>query len=317
MPKVSIIIPVYNAEKYIKRCLESIKEQRYKDYIEIVLINDGSNDNSEAIIKEYIKNEMSDFNINYYSKKNEGVAKTRNYGIKKAKGDYILFVDCDDYISKETMEVLEPHIMKEIDLVKFKLQRVTESNKIIERVDGPVFDLKTGQEAFNALYSQDVLLDSPCVYLIKKELFTKNNLEFEGTYHEDFGLIPLIILSAKTVVSLPDYLYQYVQVENSITRNEDYKKTLKKMDDVLFHYDRMCKETEKMHLDKNTLENVKIYYTNAIILKLKELNSEDREKYINEIKKRNMFKNIKVINIKQLVKKILLNVNVNWYLKMR
>ena len=55
MPKVSIIIPVYNAEKYIKRCLESIKEQRYKDYIEIVLINDGSNDNSEAIIKEYIK----------------------------------------------------------------------------------------------------------------------------------------------------------------------------------------------------------------------------------------------------------------------
>ena len=316
MPKVSIIIPVYNAEKHIERCLESIKCQEYKD-MEIILINDGSKDDSEKVIKNYIKNNLEGYNVSYYTKKNEGVAKTRNYGIKKAKGEYIFFVDSDDYISKETMEVLEPYIRRDFDLIKFKLQRVNENNNIIERVDGPVFDEKTGAEAFNLLYSQDVLLDSPCVYLIKKELFTKNKYEFQGTYHEDFGLIPLIILQAKKVVSLPDYLYQYVQAQNSITRNDDYKKTLKKMDDVFFHYDRMLKEISKMNLDKITDENVKIYYTNAIILKLKELNSEDREKYINEIKKRNMLKNIKVRNIKQLVKKILLNVNVNWYLKMR
>lgn len=316
MPKVSIIIPVYNAEKHIEKCLESIKEQEYKD-MEIILINDGSNDDSEKVIKNYMKNNLEGYNVSYYTKKNEGVAKTRNYGIKKAKGEYIFFVDSDDYISKETMEVLELYIRRNFDLIKFKLQRVNENNNIIERVDGPVFDEKTGAEAFNLLYSQDVLLDSPCVYLIKKELFTKNKYEFQGTYHEDFGLIPLIILQAKKVVSLPDYLYQYVQAQNSITRNDDYKKTLKKMDDVFFHYDRMLKEISKMNLDKITDENVKIYYTNAIILKLKELNSEDREKYINEIKKRNMFKNIKVRNIKQLVKKILLNVNVNWYLKMR
>ena len=89
------------------------------------------------------------------------------------------------------------------------------------------------------------------------------------------------------------------------------------MDDVFFHYDRMLKEISKMNLDKITKENVKIYYTNAIILKLQELNNEDRKKYIEEIKKRNMYKNIKIRNIKQVVKKILLNVNVNWYLKMR
>ena len=89
------------------------------------------------------------------------------------------------------------------------------------------------------------------------------------------------------------------------------------MDDVFFHYDRMLKEISKMNLDRITKENVKIYYTNAIILKLQELNNEDRKKYIEEIKKRNMYKNIKIRNIKQLIKRLLLNVNVNWYLKMR
>ena len=92
MPKVSIIIPVYNAEKHIEKCLESIKEQEYKD-MEIILINDGSKDDSEKVIKNYIKNNLEDYNVSYYTKKNEGVAKTRNYGIKKAKGEYIFFVD--------------------------------------------------------------------------------------------------------------------------------------------------------------------------------------------------------------------------------
>ena len=152
---------------------------------------------------------------------------------------------------------------------------------------------------------------------MKKELFTKNNFKFQRTYHEDFGLIPLIIVSAKTVVSIPDYLYQYVQSPNSITRNEDYKKTLKKMDEVLAHYDNMLKEIEKIELSKRTKENLKIYYTNAIILKLQELKEKDKSKYIHEIKKRKMQNNIRARNLKQLIKKIILKININLYLKMR
>lgn len=316
MPKLSIIIPVYNAEKHIEKCLDSLIFQTLKEKIEIIIVNDGSIDNSEKVIKEYIKKHEFN-NISYYGKKNEGVAKARNLGIEKATSNYIFFVDSDDYISEQTIEKIKPYIDENIDLIKFKLQRVNQNGEIIEKIAGPVFNKTTGQDAFNKMYGEDKLIDSPCVYIIKKELFTKNNFEFQRTYHEDFGLIPLILLSAQKVVSIPDYLYQYVQAPNSITRNEDYSKTLKKMDDVLAHYDNMLKEIEKIELSKITKENVKIYYTNAIILKLEELKEEDKNKYINEIKKRKMQNNIKARNFKQLMKKIILKININLYLKMR
>ena len=316
MPKISIIIPVYNAEKHIEKCLDSLMIQTIKEKIEIIIINDGSTDNSEKVIKGYIEKHGVD-KIKYYSKKNEGVAKARNFGIEKATSNYIFFVDSDDYISEQTIEKIKPYIDENIDLIKFKLQRVNQKGEIIEKVDGPIFEKTTGQEAFDKMYSEDKLIDSPCVYIMKKELFTKNNFKFQRTYHEDFGLIPLIIVSAKTVVSIPDYLYQYVQSPNSITRNEDYKKTLKKMDEVLAHYDNMLKEIEKIELSKRTKENLKIYYTNAIILKLQELKEKDKSKYIHEINKRKMQNNIRARNLKQLIKKIILKININLYLKMR
>lgn len=316
MPKISIIIPVYNAEKHIEKCLDSLMIQTIKEKIEIIIINDGSTDNSEKVIKGYIEKHGVD-KIKYYSKKNEGVAKARNFGIEKATSNYIFFVDSDDYISEQTIEKIKPYIDENIDLIKFKLQRINQKGEIIEKVDGPIFEKTTGQEAFDKMYSEDKLIDSPCVYIMKKELFTKNNFKFQRTYHEDFGLIPLIIVSAKTVVSIPDYLYQYVQSPNSITRNEDYKKTLKKMDEVLAHYDNMLKEIEKIELSKRTKENLKIYYTNAIILKLQELKEKDKSKYIHEIKKRKMQNNIRARNLKQLIKKIILKININLYLKMR
>lgn len=317
MSKISVIIPVYNAEKQIEQCLDSVVEQTTKEEIEIIVINDGSTDESEKVILSYkIKHPKA--KIKYFSKKNEGIAKTRNFGIEKASSEYILFLDADDQIEKEMIETLMPYIDKGIELIKFKLQRVNQETKeIIEKVDGPVFEKTTGEEAFNKLYSQDNLLDSPCLYIIKKELLKRTKLEFKRTYHEDFGLIPLLIISSKSIVSTPYYFYQYIQVQNSITRNNDYKKTILKMKDAIAHYDNMIKTISNLKLQKRTEENVKIYYTNAIILKLKELEEEDQTKFIKEIKKRKMTKNIKVKNLKQLIKRIILNINIKLYLKMR
>lgn len=317
MSKISVLVPAYNVENQIEKCLNSIINQTVKDDIEIIIVNDGSTDNSEKVIKKYIKKHQENNKIEYYSKKNEGIAETRNFAIDKANSEYILFVDSDDYIDEQTIEKLKPYIEKKIDVIKFKLQRVDEDGNVLEKVDGPIFEELTGEEAFNKMYSEDILIDSPCVYLIKKELFTRNEFKFQRTYHEDFGLIPFIILVAKTVVSTPYYLYQYVQSSNSITRNEDYIKTTKKMNDVLAHYDNMLNIIKKMNLNKETEENVKIFYTNAIILKLEDLNKSDKEKYIKEINKRKMYSNIKVRNLKQLIKKILLRINVKLYLKMR
>ena len=136
-----------------------------------------------------------------------------------------------------------------------------------------------------------------------------------GTYHEDFGLVPLIIVKAATVVSVDYYGYNYVQVGNSITRNSNYEKTLQKMKDVITHYDNMIIEIQK--LSKTAQENIRIFYTNAIILKLKELKPEDQDIFIKEIKNRKMVQNIKVRNIKQLLKRIMLSLSIKWYLKKR
>ena len=317
MPKISFIVPVYNTGLYIKKCLDSIINQTFKEEIEIILIDDGSTDNSDELIKEYIENSNSKDLMKYYTKKNEGIAKTRNFGIDKANGEYIFFVDSDDYIDKETIKMLKPYIDNDIDIIKFKLQRIDKNNNILEKVDGPVFEETSGEEAFNMLYSEDVLLDSPCVYVIKRNMFTQNNFKFNRTYHEDFGLIPLIILKAKSFVSIPDYLYYYVQGENSITRNDDYSKTIKKFEDALYHYDNAIEKIKKMNLNKKSKENAKIFYTNAVILKLYEIKEEDENKFIKEIEKRKMYKNIKPRNIKQIIKRNLLHFNVKLYLKMR
>lgn len=315
MCKLSVIVPTYNAGDNIRRCIESILNQNIQN-VEILVINDGSTDNSSQIVKEYVKQNPE--KITYYEKENTGVADTRNFGISIAKGKYILFIDSDDYIKQGLLEELQKYIEQDIDIIKFKLERVNENNDILEKVDGAVFDKCDGQTAFNMLCFSDVLLDSPCVYVFKKELFEVNNLKFKvNTEHEDFGLIPLLILKAKSVISINTYGYCYLQTNDSITRNEDYSKTLKKFNDVLLHYDNMLEFIEKEKLTENTIKNLKTYYTNAIILKLKELKKQDLDIYIKKLNKRNIIDNIQVNNIKQFIKKLILKMNVKIYLKLK
>lgn len=315
MCKLSIIVPIYNAGDNLKRCLESIIAQDLED-TEILAINDGSTDNSGKIIKKYETENPGE--ITYYEKENTGVADTRNFGIAKAKGKYILFVDSDDYIKQGLLKELKKYIEQDIDIIKFKLERVNENGDILEKVDGAVFDKCDGQTAFDMLCFNDVLLDSPCVYMFKKQLFEENNLKFKiNTEHEDFGLIPLVILKANSVISINTYGYCYLQTSGSITRNEDYSKTLKKVNDTLLHYDNMLEFINKENLTETTVKNLKTYYTNAIILKLKELKKEDMDIYIQKINKRNMINNIQVNNVKQFVKKLILKINVKLYLKLK
>lgn len=315
MKKLSVIIPVYNAEKTLKRCMESVLKQKDED-LEIILISDGSTDTSDKIIQEY--KQKNPKTISYYKKKNTGVADTRNYGIKKAKGKYILFLDADDYLDIHLYGLVKQYMEKDIDLIKFKLQREDEKGDVIETVSGPVFENKTGEEGFKELYASDVLLDSPCVYVIKKDIFTKNKLEFKvGTEHEDFGLMPFVIVLAKTMISINFYGYHYVQVKGSITRNDSYEKTKKKANDALKQYDEALLKIERYQLSKKTAETLKIYYTNAILLKIETLERKDQNKYIKEIRKRKMTKNIKAKGTRQFCRRIILSLNIKWYLSLR
>ena len=127
MQKISFIVPVYNTEAYIPKCLDSIMNQSEKEKIEIIIINDGSTDNSESIIKSYIEKNDHEKIIKYYSKENTGIAETRNYGLEKATGEYIIFVDSDDIVLKEGIIKAYNYIKnKDLDMVEF--HSILESN---------------------------------------------------------------------------------------------------------------------------------------------------------------------------------------------
>lgn len=311
--KLSIIVPVYNTKNQIDTCIKSIVNQIDRE-VEVIIINDASTDNSEEIILEY-KNQYP--NIKYYSKKeNTGLADTRNIGIDKAKGEYIMFIDSDDYIEKDLLKNLNKYMKDNIDVIKFKLNVKYDNSSYT--VDGPIFSKTDGETAFNLLAFEDVMFDSACIYLFKREFLLKNNFKFKvGTYHEDFGLVPLVILQAKSVVSTNIKGYYYIQTNNSITRNSNNETTIKKFEDALLHYDNMLQSISKLNISKKTKQNIKIYYTNSIILKLETIRKEDRKQYIKQIRKRKMLRNIKVRNLKQMLKRIILTININWYLKIK
>jgi len=314
MQKISIIVPVYNTEKYLSKCIESLIGQTYNN-LEIIIINDGSTDNSENIVKNYLER---DYRIKYFKKENGGLSDARNYGVLKATGDYICFVDSDDYIDRELFEKLSKYFNQEYDLIKYKAIKVDEEGKEIEKINGPIFTNKNGQEAFEILRLDDVYLEAAWLYLFKTQFYKDNKFEFlENTYHEDFGLIPLILLKANKVASTNIYGYYYVQSEESITRNTPYEQTVKRANDIFVHYGNMLKYVEKNSVTKMTKDNIKMFYTNSILLKVEELKDKEQKEYINKIKKDKLIKNIKVRNLKQLIKKILLYINIKLYIKMR
>ena len=315
MPKVSIIVPVYNTENYVEKCLQSLAKQTMQDF-EIIVVNDGSTDNSETTIKKFIE-EHQTLKITYLRKENGGLASARNYGMKYAKGKYLSFIDSDDYIEENLYKDLEKYMEEEIDIIKFKMQTVDENGKIIEKLGGPVFEKSTGEEAYKKLCTFDLFIDPACIYLYKREFFMENNFQYELRYHEDFGLTSLIIIQAKSFVSTDKYGYYYLQTTNSLTRQKDYKTDIERAKDVLKHYDNMLQKLKNYQIQEETKKIVKRYYTNGVLLKTNSLKGEELNNYCKEIKKRKLYKNINPENLKQLVKRILLKLNVKLYLKMR
>lgn len=314
MLDVSVIVPIYNVERQLRRCLESLINQTNNN-IEIILVNDGSTDNSGKIAKEY--SEKYKQKIRYYEKENGGLSDARNYGVKKARGKYISFVDSDDYVNEKLYQHLKKYMEQKYDLIKFKITKVNEESQVIDINNSPIFYNKNGEEAYEILYCNDQMTDVAWAYVYEREFFVNYQFEYpKGMYHEDFGLTSLVILQAKKVASTDIDGYYYVQTEKSITRG-NAKNAYKRNMDLFKHYDNMIEKIKKYDISEKSKDNIKIYYTNSIILAVQNLNGKEKKKYIKEIRKRKIFKNIKIRNIKQLFKRILLNINVELYLKIR
>ena len=264
----------------------------------------------EEIIKNWIEQHKKEIDVKYFKKENGGLSDARNYGIQKCMGEYITFVDSDDYLGENIYINLEKYMEEKIDLIKFKMCTVDEDGQIIKKLDGPIFSKSTGKEAFEKLYTTDTYLEVSCIYLYRREFFIENKFQFElNAYHEDFGLIPWVIINAKSVVSTEYFGYFYLQRENSITDTTDSEKEKKKAYDILKHYDNAIKRTE------NTI--FRRYYTNVLLLKVNNLKGKEQQQFIKCIKTRKVYKNIKPENLKQLLKRILVKTNIKLYLKLR
>lgn len=297
---ISFVIPAYNASKTIERTINSINSQEHTSLeYEIVVVDDGSDDDLCAVMQKF-ENEKK---VKFYQKENTGVADTRNYGVNQANGEYIIFVDSDDYVRNSLLKDIEQYVKQHIDLIKWNAKIVDKNEKELYINDTIAFEKTTGENGFNMLFGKDHLMDCLWNYAIKKELM----LEFpDGMYHEDFAVMPLMILNAKTMVSLDKTEYFYVQSENSIMRNQNEEKTRKKLQDKLVHYDKLIRETKNLKIEKFSKENLAIFATNSLLAVIPDLTPENKRWFKKELKSRKIAKNIKIRNFKQLIKRILL-----------
>lgn len=310
MPKFSFIVPVYNTEKYLDRCLASIENQTLDDY-EVIIVNDGSTDDSKKIIDKYLNNEK----FKYVYQDNSGLSEARNTGIKHSSGEYLIFLDSDDYISYKMCEILNSNLCDNVDVLKFQCKYVYETKE--QCVNDNVEFTATGDEALLKLIEIQSLLEPAWLYAYKREFWLNNSFKYmKNIYHEDFALTPYILSKAKMVKVINNNLYYYVQVGNSITRNSNYEKTKKKVYDMLkgfeFNYENI---NNNNNLSSNFKAIFNSYLANIVINKGQELNTIDQKQYYKKLKEYKVYDLLITDTLSRKLKKMLLKLNKRFYFK--
>ena len=231
-PTVSIIVPIYNVEKYILNCLQSIAGQSFGDY-EVILVNDGSQDGSVSICQAFIK---KDDRFRLVNKDNGGLSSGRNYGMNQAKGDWLLFVDSDDMI----VENLLTHCIEKVtetnsDLVVFRFAAMDESGNItdLKSTGHSNYRQMTGKKAVAEL-CLGLIEDYAWSFMARRSLYESNSIRFpQGRRMEDSATTYRIFSAADRVVLMDEKLYLYRSRPDSIVSTVD----MRFIDDFLFAID--------------------------------------------------------------------------------
>lgn len=234
---LSIIIPAFNVEKWISRCIESCIALKFeKMQYEIIIVNDGSTDNTLTIIEAYCS---CNNNIKIINRPNGGLSEARNTGLAVANGDYIWFVDSDDWINPDSVPNLIRRCNEDcLDILCFGLQLVDEdylitNYSIKDQTDGRIM---TGQDFIRKIEMPPAVW----VALYKRSFLVENDLKFlAGVFHEDQEFTPKAYVLAKRIAFNPDVIYNYFQRTGSIMRSENYTKKasdLLKIADSLFAF---------------------------------------------------------------------------------
>ena len=221
--KFSVIIPVYNVESYLRDCLDSVLNQTFADW-EAVCVNDGSSDGSANILNEYAAREGR---LKVITQPNGGLSAARNAGFNAAEGEYVLFLDSDDWLEKNALEVLSTNLEDE-DMLCFSGRRYFESERKYHNADQlKAQSYLSGMDYYNenALLARDFAFVCVVLRIYKREFLSRHNLRFkEGIFHEDNLFTPLACYYAGRVKVINECLYDYRVRSNSITTTVNVKR---------------------------------------------------------------------------------------------
>ncbi len=238
MPLVSIIVPIYNVEQYLAECLDSLVNQTLKD-IEIICVNDGSPDNSADIVREYIQ---ADSRIKLIEQENRGLSGARNTGLKVAKGEYVYFMDSDDWLESDAMDICyQVAVTKGVDVVFF------DAIAFKDGVDDDVGDMPDdynralalsevankrirAKKLFMQMINNSTMRSSVWLNFIKRKLLLENRLYFEeGLIHEDELFTPQLYALASTMMYIPCMFFHRRVRPGSIMTSVKIEKTLESL----------------------------------------------------------------------------------------
>lgn len=283
MKKVSIIVPVYGVEKYIDKCLDSLVKQSLKE-IEVIVVNDGTKDNSQKIIDKYVKKYPD--KIKSFIKENGGQGSARNYGLEKVSGEYIGYVDSDDFIEKDMYKKLYNKAKeKDYDIVVCGNYNVSEDyqNKNVD-----VFINNYNTDLENIFFGKMAVWNK----IYKRDILIKNKLEFkEKVWYEDLAFSVKAIMNSNTFAFIDEPLYDYLIREGSTMNNSNVQRNLEILDafnDILSYIKHNKKEEYFSKIEFLAIDH--IYIISAIVRVLKadadkNIKKETIEKLINYMNK--------------------------------
>jgi glycosyltransferase involved in cell wall biosynthesis len=295
MPAISVIVPIYNVEKYLCKCLDSILAQTFTDY-ELLLIDDGSLDRSGQICDEYA---IKDYRISVFHKENGGVSSARNLGLDNAKGKWIAFIDSDDWVDTTYLE----HLLEgdeDVELRGMGLMMQLHKQKWRKQVTHKKLFLMGNLGKFYQLYMNDSLMRSPYVKLFLLSIINKANIRYDTCLQlwED-ALFNLQYLNKVKSISIKNYAeYYYRNTESSLSKNvslEKYEKVIKAYEKVKF----------SILTDKNSIDAINIL---IIIHRLSIFIIQIEQLYIHQ--------NLKPIERRKCLSQIFIKLNsigFNWF----
>lgn len=252
MKKISIIIPMYNVEQYISKCIDSVYNQDLDDEdFELVIIDDASPDKSLTIAKEITK-ECS--NVVIVSQENKGLGGARNTGILNACGAYLLFLDSDDLLLPNVLKNLVELANKDdLDILEFAAQGVNSKGEIVYHAKNESKVYPSGYEYYNRVR----YMNSACNKLYKRSFLLNEELFFlEKIYIEDFEFNTRCLVAAKRIKATNNLISQFLQSENSITRNLDESKKHKMISDIIL----VIKKTDYLYKNQSDNNEISVFY---------------------------------------------------------